>query len=405
MMKPITCVHFVRELRAELGGVVSAAVDLCESMAAMGHRIILVTCDASGAPWRSPENGSNRPETIEVKASAFTDLLLSRQALQRFDEIITGADVAHLHTPWDLCNLQLSSRLRRAGIPYVVTVHGMLDDWSMQQRSLKKRTYLTVAGRRLFRDATIVHFTAQAEMEQALKWIPTADRAVVECYISSFPPSVGTAPALKAFPQIRPDCRRILFLSRLHPKKGVELLIRAAAKLRNSGLPFQLLIAGPGEDQYIAGLKAQAAKLGVAENTFFLGMVQGVEKRSLYELADVFVLPTYQENFGLVFAEAMSCGTAVVTTRGTDIWHELEAGGARIVDYSPDEIANAILEIVSDPDKCRALGQQGQQFITRWLDRDRVSAAYDRLYRQAIDRGVPPFSSPAVEPQGEPLVV
>ena len=133
----------------------------------------------------------------------------------------------------------------------------------MKQKELKKRTFLSVGGRWLFKQATTIHFTAQAEKEQALHWIPGADRSLVQCYaldLSSYNPLPGLEPALKAFPQIRRDCRKILFLSRLHPKKGVDLLIRAAAILKKQSLPFQVLIAGPGDPAYVSRLKALAAK-------------------------------------------------------------------------------------------------------------------------------------------------
>jgi glycosyltransferase involved in cell wall biosynthesis len=407
MTKRFACVHFVREIRAELGGVVTAGIDLCQSVAARGHRIVLVTCDAKDAPehWQGP---GSWPEVVEVPASSFSSLLLSREGLDRFSEIMSTVDVAHLHTPWDLCNFQLMRRLRAARVPYIVTVHGMLDSYSMAHKTLKKRTFLALGGRRLFRNATTIHFTAQGELEQALHFIPGRDRSLVQAYaldLSSYNPLPGPEPALQAFPSIRPEARKVLFLSRLHPKKGVDLLIRAAAVLKRGSLPFQLLIAGPGDEKYVSYLKSLAAELGVEDVTVFLGMVHGIEKRSLYEAADVFVLPTHQENFGLVLAEAMACGTAVITTRGTDVWHELEEGGAYIVDPAPDKIAGAILDVVSDLDKCRRIGRQGLEYVYHWLDRERISAAYEEMYFNAIARGVPPFKQPARRRQGEPVAV
>jgi glycosyltransferase involved in cell wall biosynthesis len=405
MERRFSCVHFLREIRAELGGVVTACIDLCQSMAVRGHRIVLMTCDGRDAPaqWRGE---GNWPEVIEVPHSAFTGLLLSRSGLRRFEEVMTTVDVAHLHTPWELCNFQLMRLLRRGRTPYIVTVHGMLDTYSMAQKSLKKHTFLSAGGRSLFRNATSIHFTAQGEMEQALQFIPGRDRSRVQACaldLSPYHSLPGPEPALKAFPQIRREARKILFLSRVHPKKGVELLLRAAALMKHGDLPFQILVAGPGEEKYINSLKALAAELGVASVVEFLGMVQGVEKRSLYQAADVFVLPTHQENFGLVLAEAMACGTAVITTRGADIWHELQQGGARIVEQSPDKIAAAIVEVVSDPETCRQIGQQGLDFVYHWLDRDRVSAAYEEMYFDAIARGIPPFKQATVRPQGEPI--
>ena len=119
----------------------------------------------------------------------------------------------------------------------------------------------------------------------------------------------------------------------------------------------------------------------------FLGMVRGVEKLSLYQLADVFVLPTYQENFGLVLPEAMAAGTPVVTTRGTDIWRELEQAGAKIVSNSPTSIADAIEEFLSDEPQRERVGQQGREYVRHWLNHDHVTEGYEKMYRDTIERG------------------
>lgn len=391
MSTQFSCVHYLRETRHELGGVVTAVIDLCQLMAARGHDITLVTSDAKDAPqeWKSPSD--NWPRVIEIPHSHFSPQLLGAKALSIVDDAFAKADVVHLHTPWELNNLPLAKRARRRRVPYIVTVHGMLDDWSMKQKSLKKRLYLKLFGNDLFKRASTIHFTAQAEMEQAGRWIATDGRfAVQSCAIdlSAYRPLAGVEPALSAFPFIRRDLQKLLFLSRLHPKKGVDLLLQAARILKAASFPFQLLIAGPGDDSYVAELKRLSATLGVNDVTHFLGMVRGVKKRSLFELADAFVLPTHQENFGLVLAEAMACGTAVVTTRGTDIWHELEAGGACIVGLTPQEIADGILEVASDADRCRAIGQRGLEFVHEWLDSDHVSAGYDAMYIDAISRGL-----------------
>lgn len=390
MTKRFSCVHFIREIRAELGGVVSVVVDLCQAMAQRGHQITLVTCDAQDAPAAWRRGDAALPRVVEMPPSRWTRLRLGRAALAEFSHLAADVDVAHLHTPWDLCNFQLAPLLRRAGVPYIVSVHGMLDDWSMRQKALKKRTFLSLGGRRLFKHATTVHYTAQAEQDQAERWIGAARHSVVQSCplnLSDFSPPVGPRAALEAFPQIRSDSLKLLFLSRVHPKKGLELLVRAAALLKNRGFDLQVLIAGPGEPSYIDGLNALAAKVGVLEQTHFLGMVHGVVKQSLYETADVFVLPTHQENFGLVLVEAMACGTPVVTTRGTDIWQELQAGGARIVGFSPEEIAHAVAEVVADDDNRRRLGEQSRAYVNDWLDPERTAAAYEQMYLDTIARG------------------
>ena len=99
------------------------------------------------------------------------------------------------------------------------------------------------------------------------------------------------------------------------------------------------------------------------------------------------MLPTYQENFGLVIAEAMACATPVVTTQGTDIWKEISAGGAKIAELNPESIANNLEELFADMDECRKIGEQGYHFVREWLDRGNVTDGYEKMYLQTIDRG------------------
>jgi glycosyltransferase involved in cell wall biosynthesis len=397
---PFACVHFIEAIRSELGGVVSAVVDVCQAVASRGHRIIVATCDGADAPaqWRSAAAGS--PQLVELPPSPLTGKLIGAAGVARFAQLLNEVDVAHLHTPWSLGNYQLSKTLRSAQIPYVVSVHGMLDHYSMQKKSLKKHAFLRLGGWRLFRDATAVHFTAEEERTQALHYIPGADRAVVEpCLVdlSPYDRLPGPELALQTFPQLSAEGPRLLFLSRVHPKKGVDLLIRAAAALRGAFPELQVFIAGPGDDGYLDELRALATELGIGASTHFLGMVRGETKLSLYQAADVFVLPTHQENFGIVLPEAMACGLPVVTTRGTDIWRELQQGGVSIVDANPSEIAAGVAEILRNPAKAAAMSVQGAAFVRQWLDADRLAARYETLYRDAIARGLPPFAS-AVPP-------
>jgi glycosyltransferase involved in cell wall biosynthesis len=382
----LTIVHFFPRIRREEGGVVQVILDLCQMTAAAGHRVILTTCDAADVPadWHSEKSN---PTLCAVQSASLRRL--SPHGLHQFANLLNQVDVAHLHTPWEWANLQLANMLRRRAVPYVVTVHGMLDDYSMKQKSWKKRAFLTLGGRKLFSKANAVHFTAQAEKDQATRWIPGNYLPVVQACALDLEPYEdlpGPGPALNAFPQLATNDPKILFLSRLHPKKGVELLIEAGGILRAQGLPIQLVIAGPGDDEYAQGLRQLAVKLGLGDSTHFLGMVRGQVKLSLYELADVFVLPTHQENFGLVLPEALACRTPVVTTRGTDIWRELQEAGAKIVDNRSPAIADAIREILSDDQERRALGERGRDYVMDWLSEVKVSAGYERMYRETIRR-------------------
>jgi glycosyltransferase involved in cell wall biosynthesis len=382
----LNIVHFFPRIRREEGGVVQVVIDLCQSLADQGHTVRLATCDGPDvpAPWRSV---GHNPSFALLEKSAAVPGRLSTRGIADFAKLLSGTDALHLHTPWELSNLQLAKIARRADVPYIVSVHGMLDDYCMRQKGLKKRVFLTLGGRQMFARAAAVHFTATAEMRQATRWIPGDYLPVVQACaldLSPYEALPGPAPALKAFPQIAEPRQKILFLSRIHPKKGLELLIEAAALLKEQDHNFDLVIAGPGEDAYISGLKQLAANRNISHVTHFVGMVRGEVKLSLYELADVFVLPTYQENFGLVLPEALACRTPVVTTKGTDIWRELADAGARIVDQEPAAIAAAVGELLANDQMRTELGSRGREYVRNWLAEDKAVAGYEQMYRCAI---------------------
>lgn len=387
MHDPLSIVQFFPRIRLEEGGVVHTVLDLCRSLSEKGHHVTLATSDATDVPpaWKAGQ--PNCPRLVELPKSTWLQARLSTLGLEKFESALGAVDVVHLHTPWEVSNLQLSALLHRKRIPYVVSVHGMLDDYSMRQKGIKKRAYLLLGGRRLFRNASAVHFTAEAEREQARPWIPGKYLSVVQACAMDLAPYEnlpGPGPAIAAFPQLDTSRQKLLFLSRLHPKKGVDLLLRAAYLLKSQGFLVDLLIAGPGDEDYVVELKQLAKQLGIIDSTHFLGMVRGSVKLSLYQLADVFVLPTHQENFGLVLPEALACGTPVVTTRGTDIWRELAAAGAMIVENQPMEIARALAELLANDEKRRALGEQGRTYVKNWLANEKVLAGYEQMYRDTI---------------------
>lgn len=394
-------VHFIKWLRLRDGGTVRAVLDLCAALAERGHDVTALSCDDSGVPsaWRGPgQKGIPRSVVLKLRdplferggrtmAQATRDTVtqyLPKEAIAGAREIFGDADAIHLHGVWANCNHQLARLAERMSKPVVVSPHGMLDDWSMAQGAAKKKLHLTLVGRKTLAQARAVHCTARAELEQAGKYFPAGKGVVIPLLfdIAQFGTLPGPGPATEAFAGLRTDLPRVLFLSRLHVKKGVEVLIRALASGAKLNAPFTLLLAGPSDPpEYVESLKALARDEGVAEHVHFLGMVTGREKLSLYQAADVFALPTSQENFGYVLYEALACGTPVVTTRGVDTWPELEAsGGATIVESDERAIRLAIRAIVDDPTKRAAMGEAGRAWALTHLDREATIEHYEAMY-------------------------
>jgi glycosyltransferase involved in cell wall biosynthesis len=377
----LRCIHYLPEIRLEQGGVTRAVLDFCEVFAGAGHEVTLLTGDATDVPgaWQAGGAGVPRVRVIERPRGRWQ--LLPRGVAEGLEGLLREAEVVHLHAPWTPSNLQIAKAARRVGTPYVLSIHGMLDDWSMAQKSLKKRVFLAVAGNRLLRGAAALHCTAEAELDQASRWFDRGKGVVLPWLFDLAPfehlPDASESP--------RPS---LLFLSRVHPKKGIERLLGAAGMLRRRGIDCDVMIAGPGDADYVARLSELAAREGVGERVRFVGMVRGAEKLALYRSADLFVLPTSQENFGLVLLESLACGTPVVTTKGVDIWKELEGAGASIVDATPQRLAGAIEGLLKDRAALKALGCRGRKWVFERYEPRRLASAYEAFYRGvSVKRG------------------
>ncbi len=382
MTKPVRVVHYLDAVLEENGGVVRAVLDLVGALSVLGDEVTLMTGDATDAPapWHS---APNVPRVVTFNRKLSPWLGLTPYAAQLAAPLLAEADVLHLHTPWDPVNVPLARLAKRLGKPYVLSIHGMLDDWSMAQRAWKKRLFLSLAGRRMLEGAAALHFTAEGERDQASKWAPRASPFVAPLVFDSAPffqlPGAQLARDRFATPE---GALRLLFLSRVNYKKGVDVLIEAVALLAERDVPAHAIIAGPADPGYQGVLEALATRLGIRDRVKFVGMVRGAEKLSLYQSADAFVLPTSQENFGIVLVEAMACGVPVVTTRGVDIHQELAQRGALVIDRTPAATADAVADILADRDSSKRRAELGAEEVLTWIDPKRVVAQYDALYRR-----------------------
>ncbi len=376
--------HVSAPIRLELGGVVRAVLDLAGSLASHGHDVAVATWDAQDVPseWAPGRTGVPRVVRFDPPGSFGKPTPKTEETLRR---LIAASDVVHLHTPWELLNLSVAKLCRKLGKPYVISIHGMLDDWSMSQRTLKKRVFLALAARSMLENAYAVHCTAQAELDQSKRWYPNGTGVVVPLVFDIEPYRNLPGPELArdefGIDQERPV---VLFLSRVHVKKGVHILVEAAKQLLDSTVDAQFLIAGTGDEAYTAQIQQQIKSLGLKDRVRMLGMVRGTEKVSLYQCADIFALPTSQENFGFVLPEALACGVPAITTRGVDTWPELEASGsAMIVEQSAGAFADAIAGLLADAARRVEMGRAGRSWVLNALDPDAVARRYASMYQDA----------------------
>lgn len=383
--------HFKRTMRAEDGGVVKAVLDLCAASNTPDNTVTLATADHSAVhpAWVSGETPGIR---VEHLAGAGRSLdRLGEEQLKAMSRQVQDADVVHLHSMWGIANIQVAAICRQHRTPYALSVHGMLDDWCMSQRKLKKIAFLKTFNRSLLSGAAAIHCTAQAELDQASKWIPAGKGVVVPLPLdlTDYRDLPDVSEAFDAMPEIRRGVPVVLFLSRIHYKKGLDRLIEASALLHKRGVRHQLVVAGTGEGDYPDRMRAMSRECGIEEHTRFVGFVSGRTKVALLRAADLFALPTSQENFGFVYFEALASGTRVLTTKGTDTWPELEASGAgTIADNTPEAFADAIGVLLDAPEtETNAAEASGRSWVFDNLSPERIRDGYQSLYER-ITAGV-----------------
>jgi glycosyltransferase involved in cell wall biosynthesis len=274
--------------------------------------------------------------------------------------------------------------LRRADVPYFVFPHGMLDPWFKRAyplKHLKKWLYWPWADYRVLRDARAVLFTSDEERLQARRsfWLYRANEHVV-AYGTSAPPQNAKELAEVFFarhPGLR-GRRILLFLGRIHEKKGCDLLVRAFAEVARSDSSLQLVMAGPDQAGLVGRLKQIAEEFGVAERISWPGMLQNDLKWGAFYAADAFVLPSHQENFGIAVAEALACGLPVLISDKVNIWREVKNAGAGMV--APDSLQGTV-ELMRGylsltPAERRAMADRARSL---YVDRFTVSAMAESL--------------------------
>lgn len=379
--------HFKTSMALEEGGVVKAVLDLCE----MSHRknnVGLMTFDQSSAlnDWNTNQSGSDMITIHRLDGAVGAGGKINASQRKQIESIIAQYDIVHLHSMWTPANPQVAAACTKVGVPYVLSIHGMLDDWCMSQRKLKKVIYMKTWARNLLRDAAAIHCTAQAEYDQACAWFEPSRGKVVPLPLdlSEFKDLPEVDLAYESFVELDRSVPKLLFLSRINYKKGVDRLIMASAVLAKKGVKHQLVIAGTGDESYVQEMKLLAQTQGVSDHAYFLGFASGDAKIALFRACDIFALPTSQENFGFVLYESLAAGTTLVTTKGVDTWQELEEQGqATICKEDPQSVADTLESLLKDPSNIQSRGQAGRDWIFEHMNPERIVEQYDVFYSES----------------------
>ena len=285
-------------------------------------------------------------------------------------------DLLHLHALFSFTTTVAARAARRAGIPYVVRPLGTLNDYGMRhRRPALKSLSMKLIEAPLLRRAAAVHFTSAEEAAQARRLGIAMKEAIIP---------LGVALDFRIRPA-RPVAS-VLYLSRLDPKKNVEGLLDAMALLKTVMPPLRLVVAGDGAPAYVRGLQAQARSLGIADRVTWTGHVEDEAKAAAFAAADVFVLPSFSENFGIAAAEALAAGLPCVLGQGVAIAQEVErAHAGAAVAPTAQGIADGLRRIIGDDAGLAAMQANARRLAGERYSAGAMGAALKRLYEDILN--------------------
>lgn len=375
MSSALKILQMVHTLDPSVGGIAPALLALSGGLVRRGHKIDIVALDDPGSPWLAHVD-----LTVHALGAGTTSYRYSNKLLPWLREHGGEYDCVIVNGLWQYLSLAAWRRFAGSSIPYYVFPHGMLDPWfkrTFPLKHLKKWLYWPWADYRVLRDAASVIFTSEEERLRARKsfWLYTCRERVSPLGLAMPPPSSARAKELflNRYPQLQ-NTRILLFLGRLHPKKGCDILIDALP--RHSEV--SLVLAGPDQVGWRRHLEERVTRLDMTSRIVFTGMLEGAMKEGAFAAADAFILPSHQENFGMSVVESLAIGLPVLISNRVNIWREIEADHAGYVESDDLPGTTRLIErwVHAPPEKREAMRSNARECFARRFE---INHAVDSL--------------------------
>lgn len=381
--------HILSSVNPDGGGPTEGVRQRGIRLTEKGHTVEVVSLDDAAEPFVR-----EFPLTVHALGPAQGSYRYSDRLVPWLLAHAREYDAVVVNGMWQYHSFGAWRALQRLRVPYFVFTHGMLDPWfktTYPLKHLKKWLYWPWADYRVLRDARAVLFTSEEERLQARKsfWLYRATEQVI-AYGTRTPPADAAAlreKFLAAHPGLR-GRRILLFLSRIHEKKGCDLLVRAFATAAAGEPELHLVVAGPDQTGWLVRLQSLAREQGVAGRITWPGMLRNDMKWGAFYAAEAFVLPSHQENFGIAVAEALGCGLPALISDKVNIWREVQSSGAGMVAPDTLEGTRGLLNqwLSLTPARRSAMGVAARELF---MSRFTVDAMADGLL-EVVHRYAPP---------------
>lgn len=365
-MKVLT---FVSDIDNRSGGPSRSVPMLVRGLAEVGVDITLMTMQTEQMNSHALEGSSAKLKALkEFDKTAVEQYVLD----EKFDLI-------QIQSMWDPKYHMLVKIAQKHNIPYLITPRGMLEPWSLTQSKWKKKIAMLLYQKSDLNKAACIFTTAEMEAKHV-------HELGVHVPCSVIPNGIETEgyPCRTSIDVVK---KQVLFLSRIHIKKGIELLIDAWKKIIDNFQGWKLVIVGNGEPEYIESLSQRILSLGLTDSVEIKEPVFGAAKLELYQSSALFVLPSFSENFGMVIAEAMSCGVPALTTTNCpwEILNETNTGWC--IDLSVENLEKTLRKALAmEPDKLYVMGQRASKLVFENFNYRNVAARTKELYEWILGK-------------------
>ncbi|MGH8647388.1 MAG: glycosyltransferase [Gammaproteobacteria bacterium] len=383
--------HVIGGLNPKAGGPPMVAMSLAAAQVGLGYSVQILSYASPQDEPAIDRAMAHIPEKQKVRRlivpmTSKWESLLAPAARCHLATLCTEQQVFHLHGVWEPMLLAAASFAHRSGKPYVVMPHGMLDPYSLTRSRLKKKIALALAYRRMLNHAAFLHMLNEEESKLIEPLGLRAAKRIIPNGI--FLQEIESLPEKGSFRRLHPQLANkpfVLFLSRLHHKKGLDYLADAFAKVASRHDRVQLVVAGPdgGEE---APFRARVQQVGLSDRVHLVGPIYGRDKYAALVDATCFCLSSRQEGFSMAILEAMACGVPVVISENCHFPQVAQARAGLVVPLNADAVAVALHLLLQSEQQRTQMGQNGRRLVRSSYTWPQIAQQIIAAYQAALNQ-------------------